>query len=54
VRDAVQPADGWRLAVAYLFRWRAAVFGKQVLAIMLTGMGTDGIKERNSSAMPAV
>ena len=45
VLDAAPPADGLRPSVAYLFRSLAVVFGKQALAILLTGMGTDGAKE---------
>ena len=45
VLDAAPPADGLRPSVAYLFRSVAAVFGKQSLGILLTGMGTDGANE---------
>jgi len=45
VLDAAPPIDGLRPSVAYLFRSVTTVFGKQALAILLTGMGTDGAKE---------
>jgi len=41
-----EPAEkGLRPSVAYLFRSAAAVYGRETLAILLSGMGADGAKE---------
>jgi two-component system, chemotaxis family, protein-glutamate methylesterase/glutaminase len=42
VLDASPPENGVRPAVSYLFRSVASAFGKQAVAILLTGMGMDG------------
>ena len=38
-----QPVDGFRPAATVLFRSAAEAFGKHVLAVILTGMGRDGV-----------
>jgi len=40
-----EPESNLRPAVSYLFRTVASVYGNQVLAVLLTGMGKDGAKE---------
>lgn len=45
VLDASPPENGVRPAVAHLFRSVSAAFGKHAVAILLTGMGTDGARE---------
>jgi two-component system chemotaxis response regulator CheB len=43
--DAAPPLNGLRPSVAHLFRSVAAGFGSHAIAILLTGMGTDGAAE---------
>ena len=42
------PDRSLRPSVAHLFRSALRVYGNRVLAILLTGMGTDGAKELKS------
>jgi two-component system chemotaxis response regulator CheB len=41
---AAPPIDGFRPSATYLFRTAAAAYGTAVAAVILTGMGSDGVE----------
>ena len=45
VFEGNSPENGLRPAVSYLFRSVAKVYGKNIVGVLLTGMGKDGAKE---------
>lgn len=42
--SAAPPEEGFRPSASHLFRSAAAVYGDSLLAVILTGMGSDGVR----------
>jgi len=42
--SAAPPQEGFRPSASYLFRSSAAAYGESLLAVILTGMGSDGVR----------